>query len=89
MTTSHAQTVLLDALCDLSALVALPLLWLSALLGAFVAALGLLWHCRRYIACAVAAVAAVAACWACPALPLGLAIVAGYAVATYPRAVAA
>lgn len=85
MTTSYAQNILIDALCDLATLAALPVLWLSALLGATVAALGLLWRCRRWLACALAVVVAVAACWAFPALPLGLGIIGCYAVATYPR----
>lgn len=85
MTTSYAQNVLLDALCDLATLAALPLQMLSGLLGAVVAGLGLLWRCRRYIAITALFVGSMALCVACPLLPVGLAIVAGYGWATMPR----
>jgi len=78
------ENVLVDAICDIATLAALPLQMIGGLLQALVAFAALLWGCRRQIVCGLAMVAFIAVCWACPALPLGLGITAAFAVATKP-----
>ena len=86
-TTAYFENVLIDALCDLGTLAALPLQMIGGLLWAIVSGCTLLWRCRCQIVCTLAMVAFVAACWACPLLPIGLCVVAAFGWATYPRAV--
>lgn len=84
-TTAYFENVLIDALCDLGTIAALPLQAIGGLVWALVAFAALLWGCRRQIVCTLAMVAFVAACWACPLLPLGLAITAVVGWATMPK----
>ena len=85
-TTAYFENVLIDTICDIGTLAALPLQLIGGLVWGLVALAALLWGCRRQIVCGLAMVLFVAACWACPALPLGLAIMAVFAWATKPRA---
>lgn len=83
--TLNFQTILLDAICDIAEIAMIPLRLFYGLLWAIAAGLGLLWRIRRYIATTTLVVGAVAVCVAFPAFPLGLAIVAAFGWATYPK----
>ena len=67
-----------------TAVVMVPVAALYGLAWLIWQAVALLWPYRRYIALAVGVWAFVALCVACPMLPVGLGIVAAYAVATKP-----